>query len=145
MSARSSPVVHERTEHRLKGRDGRRVPPPWSSRGSSFGFGDNGSRLPQSGWFGDYSVESQTGRPDSSLELYRAALHLRRRLATDERFQWVTTNDPQVLHVARSGGWSCLLNFSPHEVAIPGRIVLSSNPDQVATLAPETAVWILDA
>ncbi len=136
--------VYERTGHRLKGRDGCRVPLPWTPTGSSHGFGSNGSWLPQPAWFADYSAQSQAGHPDSSLELYRAALHLRRRLAVDEQFNWIPTNDPQVLHFARSGGWSCMLNFSSHEVPIPGRVVMSSNPEQGPALAPETAVWILD-
>jgi alpha-glucosidase len=37
-----------------KGRDGCRVPLPWTKTGSSFGFGDGGSHLPQPKHFGDY-------------------------------------------------------------------------------------------
>ncbi|MEY4024265.1 MAG: hypothetical protein RLZ23_1226, partial [Actinomycetota bacterium] len=39
-----------------KGRDGCRVPLPWTRTGSSFGFGSNGVHLPQPQWFGDKSV-----------------------------------------------------------------------------------------
>ncbi|QKE82772.1 alpha-amylase family glycosyl hydrolase [Arthrobacter sp. NEB 688] len=134
--------VHERTGRVLKGRDGCRVPLPWTASGPSFGFGPDGAWLPQPASFADVAVDVQAGRPDSSLELYRAALHLRRKLAHDESFAWVPTDDPLVLHFRRSGGWSCLLNFSAHEVAVPGRILLSSNPSQGEGLAPETAVWV---
>ena len=39
--------VWERTGHTLKGRDGCRVPLPWTTTGTSFGFGANGAWLPQ--------------------------------------------------------------------------------------------------
>jgi alpha-glucosidase len=48
--------IWERTGHTLKGRDGCRVPLPWTREGSSFGFGDAGAWLPQPGWFGEYSA-----------------------------------------------------------------------------------------
>ena len=43
------------------GRDGCRVPLPWSVEGASFGFGDGGAHLPQPRWFSSYAVEAQDG------------------------------------------------------------------------------------
>ncbi|WP_405708677.1 glycoside hydrolase family 13 protein [Streptomyces xanthophaeus] len=61
-------------------RDGCRVPLPWSGTEPPYGFGPAGSWLPQpAGWEG-LSVAAQTGDPHSTLELYRAALELRRAL-----------------------------------------------------------------
>ncbi|MEU9103101.1 alpha-amylase family glycosyl hydrolase [Streptomyces xanthophaeus] len=61
-------------------RDGCRVPLPWSGTEPPYGFGPAGSWLPQpAGWDG-LSVAAQTGDPHSTLELYRAALELRRAL-----------------------------------------------------------------
>lgn len=134
--------VHERTGGTLKGRDGCRVPLPWASSGPSFGFGAGDAWLPQPDWFADVAADTQSGRPESSLELYRSALHLRRKLAVDDSFAWVPTDDPQVLHFRRSDGWSCLLNVSAREMPLPGRVLLSSNPSQGERLAPETAVWV---
>ena len=59
-------------------RDGCRVPIPWSGDRAPYGFGDGGSWLPQPAEWAGLSVEAQTGDPASTLELYRAALELRR-------------------------------------------------------------------
>ena len=64
------------------GRDGCRVPLPWTADGSSFGFGDDGAHLPQPAWFADLAVAVQDGDPASTLELYRRALALRHELQT---------------------------------------------------------------
>jgi alpha-glucosidase len=40
------------------GRDGCRVPLPWKVEGTSFGFGEAGSHLPQPDWFSQYAVEA---------------------------------------------------------------------------------------
>jgi alpha-glucosidase len=48
----------ERTGRRVKGRDGCRVPLPWTTDGPSFGFGNHDAHLPQPDWFKDYAVET---------------------------------------------------------------------------------------
>ena len=60
-----------------KGRDGCRVPIPWTVEGLSFGFGPGGSHLVQPKWFGAYSVEAQHDDQESTLSLYRKALAVR--------------------------------------------------------------------
>ena len=138
--------VFERTGRQLKGRDGCRVPLPWTSEGSSYGFGEGGSWLPQPEWFSAYAVSALTGRAGSSLELYRSGLAVRRTLATDDTFAWVDSGDAQVLRFARSGGWQCLVNFSARPIPIPGRLILTSQSSEGPGtrgpyLAPETAAW----
>ena len=44
-----------------KGRDGCRVPLPWTADGGSFGFGPDGAHLPQPAWFGPVSVRRRGG------------------------------------------------------------------------------------
>ncbi|MFJ6795622.1 alpha-amylase family glycosyl hydrolase [Streptomyces sp. NPDC091268] len=61
-------------------RDGCRVPLPWSGEEPPYGFGPARSWLPQPAGWGGLSVAAQTGDPHSTLELYRAALELRRAL-----------------------------------------------------------------
>ncbi|MGW5850343.1 glycoside hydrolase family 13 protein [Streptomyces sp. NPDC055254] len=61
-------------------RDGCRVPIPWSGTEPPYGFGPAGTWLPQPAGWGGLSVAAQTGDPHSTLELYRAALELRRAL-----------------------------------------------------------------
>ena len=48
-----------RTEHQHRGRDGCRVPIPWTTEGSALGFGPDGSTpwLPQPDYFAELSVE----------------------------------------------------------------------------------------
>src|SRR5579862_3709008 len=63
------------------GRDGCRVPIPWSGTTQPFGFSpDPGARLwlDQPGDWAPLSVEAQTEAPDSMLSLYRAGLRIRR-------------------------------------------------------------------
>ncbi|MFJ6996429.1 glycoside hydrolase family 13 protein [Streptomyces sp. NPDC003090] len=74
---RQDPAFH-RGEGQDGLRDGCRVPIPWTRDGSSYGFGPGGSWLPQPEGWGALSVEAQTGDPASTLELYRAALRVRR-------------------------------------------------------------------
>ncbi|MGW6868962.1 glycoside hydrolase family 13 protein [Streptomyces sp. NPDC054901] len=59
-------------------RDGCRIPLPWSGEEPPYGFGGGGSWLPQPADWAGLSVAAQTGDPHSTLELYRAALELRR-------------------------------------------------------------------
>ncbi|MFD3541828.1 alpha-glucosidase, partial [Streptomyces sp. NPDC058662] len=61
-------------------RDGCRVPIPWCGTEPPYGFGPAGTWLPQPAGWGGLSVAAQTGDPHSTLELYRAALELRRAL-----------------------------------------------------------------
>ncbi|HEV7167721.1 MAG TPA: glycoside hydrolase family 13 protein, partial [Micrococcaceae bacterium] len=111
-----------------KGRDGCRVPLPWTVEGPSFGFGDGGAHLPQPQWFGAYSVQAQDGDASSTLELYRRALRLRRRLQTAEELEWVSSG-PDVLHFVRPGGWQSVTNFGTGPVDLPeGTVVASSSP-----------------
>ena len=53
------------------GRDGCRVPLPWSSTGPSFGFGSGPAHLPQPEWMAGYAVGEQEDDPGSTLNLYR--------------------------------------------------------------------------
>lgn len=83
----------DRTGHQRKGRDGCRVPIPWTSQGSSLGFGpDDGAKpwLPQPSWFASFAASAQDGVPGSSLELYRAALAARKALQAEETLEWLS-------------------------------------------------------
>jgi alpha-glucosidase len=141
--------IWNRTGHAEKGRDGCRVPLPWTRGGSSFGFGDAGAWLPQPSSFGDLSAEAQDGVAGSTLELYRTALRLRRELAGDESLQWVdsgTVAATHVLRLRRSTGWDSMTNLSDTEVVLPaGEVLLSSGPIGEGVLPPDTTVWLRPA
>ncbi len=132
----------ERYGHKSKSRDGCRVPIPWTRSGSSFGFGPNGSHLPQPQWFGDYSVEAQEGVPGSALELYREAIALRNTLLGDNSFRWIHTDD-SVLHYERNNGWQVITNFGDTPVDMPVGEVLICSAEHDGTMLPGNATaWL---
>lgn len=130
-----------------KGRDGCRVPLPWTREGSSFGFGPDGAHLPQPDWFGRYAVSVEDQDEDSTLTLYRRALAARRELQGAEELEWLETGDPQVLAFARPGGWVCVTNFSDQPVRLPealaGEVVLgSAAASSSGTVPAEATLWL---
>jgi alpha-glucosidase len=133
-----------RTEGEEIGRDGCRVPLPWTVDGPSFGFGADGAHLPQPEWFGSYAVEREESDPDSTLELYRRALSLRHRLQTEERLEWIDTGRDDVLRFRRPNGWEVVTNFGtePYPLERAGEVVLSSRGDASAAVAGESTVWL---
>jgi alpha-glucosidase len=125
------------------GRDGCRVPLPWATEGSSFGFGTGDAHLPQPAWFSRYAVDAQDGVEGSTLELYRKALKLRRELQTAEELEWVETGSPKVLQFSRDGGWQSVTNFGAEPVELPaGEVLLSSAPLEAGKLPANTTAWL---
>ncbi|MFM1950770.1 MAG: hypothetical protein RL418_457, partial [Actinomycetota bacterium] len=131
-----------RGEGKFKSRDGCRVPLPWEASGSSFGFGAGGSHLPQPKWYGDYSVAVQEQNPQSTLNLYRTALKLRKELETEESLTW-HRSEPGTLLFERKGGWLCFTNFTDGAVEVPsGELLVSSAPLEAGKLPANSAVWL---
>ncbi|WP_130177908.1 alpha-amylase family glycosyl hydrolase [Cryobacterium sp. SO1] len=131
-----------RSAGKEKGRDGCRVPLPWTATGPSFGFGPGGAHLPQPVWFSEYAAEVQSVDPASTLSFYRSALAARRVLQSAEQLTWHAPGAADVVQFERPGGWLCVTNFG--EVAAPlpaGRILLASGPVG-DDLPPDTTVWL---
>jgi alpha-glucosidase len=127
-----------------KGRDGCRVPLPWTTEGLSFGFSTGAAHLPQPAWFGPLSVEAQEHDPASTLTLYRQALSWRRKLQGAERLEWMPGTSGQVLHFGRPGGWRSVTNFGPRAVPLPqGTVVVASSPLEDGLLPADTTAWII--
>ncbi|MEU9028265.1 glycoside hydrolase family 13 protein [Streptomyces sp. NPDC048383] len=136
-------------------RDGCRVPIPWSGDRAPYGFGDGGSWLPQPAEWAGLSVEAQTGDPASTLELYRAALRIRREqsdLGAGDHVEWLPA--PAGVLAFRRGRFVCTVNTTgePVAYAAPGasEVLLSScAPDVAGTasgvlpgvLPADSAVW----
>ncbi len=135
--------VWERTGHEIKGRDGCRVPLPWTPDRPAFGFSQTGAHLPQPEWFGELAVSLQDGDPTSTLELYRRALRVRSARQTAEQLSWLEGPSDSCLYFSRPGGWRCLTNFGTRSVSLPaGEILLSSGPVDHEELPGETTVWL---
>jgi alpha-glucosidase len=136
--------IWKRTGGKDPGRDGCRVPLPWSGVEPPFGFTVGGRPwLPQPKEWRDLTVEHESGDPESMLELYRAALRIRRELLGTGPMTWLPSPDG-VLAISRGDRLRCVVNLSAAPVALPeGTILLASGPlGSGATLPPDTAVWI---
>jgi alpha-glucosidase len=137
----------ERSGHTDRGRDGCRVPIPWSGTTAPFGFGPEGTVawLPQPAHWKDLTAEAQHGAPESMLELYRAALHLRRAEPAlgDGRLDWQDA-PADVLHFSRSASFECIVNLSPDTVPLPAgsQVLLASGPLLADGLPPDTGAWL---
>jgi alpha-glucosidase len=140
-----------------KGRDGCRVPLPWTKTGTSFGFGTAGAHLPQPKNFGEYSIEVESADLNSPLSIFRRALELRKALIAPEELTWHETGDGSVLHYSRPNGLHCITNFGRNYYNFDGigEVIHSSGPlaeagvylvHGVATtgndLPPATTVWV---
>ncbi|MBR7826206.1 glycoside hydrolase family 13 protein [Actinospica sp. MGRD01-02] len=142
-----------RTNGADPGRDGCRVPLPWSGDQPPFGFSPAGASAQP--WLAEQpadwrrmTVEAQTGDPASMLELYRSALRIRRATAglrTDrEALRWLPA-DPEVLAYRRGDDFACVVNFGPHDAPLPEyeEVLLGSGPlAQDGRLPSDTAVWL---
>ncbi|MGO1591251.1 MAG: glycoside hydrolase family 13 protein [Ancrocorticia sp.] len=145
-SERQDPTFF-RTHGEEVGRDGCRVPLPWTASGTSHGFGANGSHFPQPDWFGKYSVETEEGDLESPLRMYRSALALRKQLETSETMEWIETGRDDVLAFERPNGWKVVTNFGTEPYAYAtDTVALSSEPVFVENgkveIPGETTVWI---
>ena len=133
-----------------KGRDGCRVPLPWTAGGDSHGFGPAGGRpahLPQPTWFAALAADVQDRDPASTLNLYRRALAARAWLRTSEELEFLDAPEGVVVF-RRPGGWVCATNFTTSPVPLPpGRVVLCSSGDPsgagLADLPGETTAWLV--
>ncbi len=143
----------ERSGHTERGRDGCRVPIPWSGDAAPFGFSPDDATappwLPQPADWKAQTVEAQSGDPDSILELYRAALRIRRDSPAlgDGELRWLDTPAGS-LGFQRDPGFTCIVNLTSDPVALPAgaEVVLASGPLTADQCIPEnTAVWLTDA
>jgi alpha-glucosidase len=130
------------------GRDGCRVPIPWSGTESPYGFSPEGSAppwLPQPADWASSTAEAESADPDSVLALYRAALRIRRDQPAlgDGDLQWLATPEG-VLAFSRTPGFICVVNVSTDPVPLPeGAVLLASGPLSADGLLPvDAAIWI---
>jgi alpha-glucosidase len=139
----------EMSGHTDRGRDGCRVPIPWSGQESPFGFSPNGASappwLPQPDSWRALTVEAQTGDRGSMLELYRKALSIRRARSElgDGTLRWLDAPEG-VLAFAREASFVCLVNMSKAPAQAPdGATLLLASCELTAggAVAPDAAAW----
>jgi alpha-glucosidase len=136
------------------GRDGCRVPLPWSGDHSPFGFGPSGEPwLPQPREWASLTAARQAGAGDSMLTLYRSALRLRADLDAlgDGPFAWVPPGDGQgddVVVFRRGPTFVCVVNAGDRTVDPPATVgpgheivLASADLDADGRIPGATAVW----
>jgi alpha-glucosidase len=135
--ARQDPVFF-RTAGARAGRDGCRIPVPWTADAPGFGFSEAPPWLPVPAHWSELSVAAQRDDPDSMLSLYREALRLRPRGQT---LSW-RKSAPGTL-VFERGGIVCAVNVDAQGLAYQqADLLLSSDPATRSVLPPGTAAWL---
>jgi alpha-glucosidase len=145
--------MHYRSQGVDPGRDGCRVPLPWSGSKAPFGFSSKHSTgepwLPQPAAFAQYTVEAEEKDPNSMLALYRAALAIRRQEPTlgDGPIEWIDLA-PDALAFRRGDGFISVTNFGP-ELELPAQteVILASTElaeagDGIRRLPTDSTAWL---
>ncbi len=153
-AARQDPVFI-RTNGAQLGRDGGRVPLPWSGTSAPYGFSPNGAApawLPQPNDWAEQTVAFESVDPHSSLTLYRNALRIRHEHPAlgegDGTITWLPSPDG-VLVFERSPGFVAIANTTdqPARVAVSGLVLLTSGTEPTVegkelVVPANTTVWI---
>ncbi|QEW01723.1 glycoside hydrolase family 13 protein [Microbacterium lushaniae] len=133
-----------RTEGERYGRDGCRVPLPWSPSAPAFGFSPTGeSWLPQPEQWRELAREVQATDPDSTLSLYRTLLAERRaRSLGSGALEWLDGFGDGVV-AFRNGSLTVIANVDGATVPLPhGTIVAASGPLAPEGVPIDTTVWV---
>jgi alpha-glucosidase len=141
--------MHFRSDGIDPGRDGCRVPLPWSGDAPPYGFGPPASKagpwLPQPDDWANLTVEAQAADPHSMLSLYRTALSIRRSHPAlgDGSLNWIES-EPNVLAFDRGAGFVNITNMSDTAVVLPThtRLLLSSTPLENGMLPRDSTAWL---
>jgi len=153
-----------RTKGEFTGRDGCRVPIPWSGTEPSYGFGPSeASWLPQPPEWSQLSVASQRDVAESTLELYRRVLAQRRAEPSlgEGPMAWLDAapenvlalrrfapdhDQPEVLVVINTGDTAAHLpsDYGTDVVVASGPdvAVVSDDDGEYLALGAATAVWL---
>lgn len=129
------------------GRDGCRVPLPWSGARPPFGFSPTSDAepwLPQPDGWAELTVERQAEDPGSMLRLYRSVLALRRDRALHGPLRWLDVG-PSVLAFSRGADLVCVVNLGADAVDLPphAELLLTSAPlDPDGRLPHDAAAWL---
>ena len=140
--------VHTKGE--VAGRDGCRVPMPWTKDAPSLGFGPGDQPwLPQPDVYADLAVDQQEGVPGSTLELYRRLLAVRRELGLGRGgLRWDERASDTVVAVrttpADGDGVLVVANLGTEPVALPeGEVLVASGPlTDDGAVPTDTTAWV---
>jgi alpha-glucosidase len=140
--------MHYRSGGIDPGRDGCRVPLPWSGDHPPFGFSPDGIEtwLPQPADWRRLTVQAQEADPGSTLNLYRAAIRLRRELPElgDGPLEWIEGLGPGLLAFRRGDAFACVVNTGDDPVALPAHesVLLASSLLDGSLLPGNSTAWL---
>lgn len=139
--------MHFRSGGTDPGRDGCRVPLPWSGSAAPYGFSareDAHTWLPQPGDWAGLTASAQAADTGSILRLYRDALATRRAEPSlgDGPLAWLDT--PAGVLAFSRGDVACVVNLGAEPVGLPAHedILLASGPLIGGRLPQDTTVWL---
>jgi len=136
-----------RTDGERYGRDGCRVPIPWTADAPAYGFNTTGeSWLPQPAEWAEFARDVQVDDPSSTLTLYRSLLAERRdRNLGAGHLEWLDEYGDDVV-AFRNGSLLVVANLGDGAVELPaGEVLIASGPLDGDTLPTDTTVWIAAA
>lgn len=136
-----------RTNHERYGRDGCRVPIPWTSDAPAYGFSPTGeSWLPQPAEWATLARDAQVGVPESTLSLYRTLLAERRAHELGAgTVEWIDGFGTDAI-AFRNGNVTVVANIGSAPIALPGgTVIAASGPVDGGVLPVDTAVWLTQA
>ena len=144
--------MHARSGGIDPGRDGCRVPLPWSGDDRPFGFSPDGASdvpwLTQPVHWARLTVEAQAADPESMLALYRSALRIRRAedALNDGAFAWLPS-DRNVLAFGRGHDVISITNLSGAAIALPPHrgVLLASADTSNGHLPNDATAWLRPA
>ncbi|WP_216387162.1 glycoside hydrolase family 13 protein [Arcanobacterium phocae] len=136
-----------RTGHRVRGRDGCRVPLPWKSDPQDTGFGVH-PWLPQPTDWHRFSVQAQEQDPSSVLNMYRKMIGLRRQydLGAGD-FSWIQNTNSELL-LGQNGPIILALNMGDKPAVIQGKfsVIVSTGryrlQSDTCEIDANSAVWL---
>lgn len=144
--------IWERSGRTFRGRDGCRIPLPWTRDLPNLGFTGNGIApwLPIPAGWSQLSVAAQAEDPDSMLALYRSALAARRasRALGRGALRWVSepAEAARLLAFELSAAEEVVrvvVNLGDEPLELPaGRVLLASQPVADGRLPGIAAAWI---
>src|SRR5690606_21980064 len=140
--------MHYRSGGVDPGRDGCRVPIPWSGTRAPFGFSSPHATgtpwLPQPKLWALYSVEAEESDPGSMLNLYKRALRIRKAETGlgDGPFVWIELG-ADVLAFRRGDDFVSVTSFdAPVELPPHSEVLLASSEVADGVLPPNSTAWL---
>ena len=151
LSARKDPIAI-RSQGSDLGRDGCRVPLPWSTLDKNFGFTSGTPWLPQMDSYVGYAIESEVQDSKSSLNFYKKTLHLRKihpalggegsvTLLESQSGVLAFTRDPGLVVVANTTENKILMKIQASSILHVSNAGVSLAAE-VLELPPNTTAWL---